>query len=235
MALAALSGEERKHLLLSVGTHRRERSLSPVEVARLLQKASRGGDSLADLAAAVQLDGTSWVSRFINLLKLTPDVQHMVDWGKSGSSLSFTAAVDLSRLSDVDDQRAAVKAVLEYGFSSPEVRQLVQARLRSQKPIEECVASVLKMRPQIEIRQVFIGAVLDEVVREKLRVITQRRRDEVFQGVVAKACPSVRVSGRLGAERFNLVGGADFGLFLKSEKNKLEREINRQLASLIVA
>lgn len=235
MALAALSGEERKQLLLSVGTHRRERHLSPVEVARLFQKATRGGDSLADLATAVQLDGTSWVSRFINLLKLTPDVQHMVDWGKSGSSLSFTAAVDLARLVDADDQRAACKAILEYGFNSPEVRQLVQARLRSKKSIEECVAAVLKMRPQIEIRQVFIGAVLDEDVRAKLRVLPQRRRDELFQGVVEKACPSLRVSGRLGDARFNLVGGADFGLFLKREKNKLETEINKQLARLVIS
>src|SRR5262245_60099145 len=104
MALAALSGEERKRLLLSVGTHRRERYLSPVEVAHLFQKATRGGDTLADLAAAVQLDGTSWVARFITLLKLTPDVQHMVDWGKSGSTLAFTSAVELARLPDVDDQ-----------------------------------------------------------------------------------------------------------------------------------
>jgi len=235
MALAALSGEERKQLVASVGTHSRERYLSPVEVARLFEKAIRGGDSLADCAAAVQLEGTSWVGRFLHLLKLTPDVQHTVDWGKSGSTLSFTSAVELARLEDPEDQRAAVKAILEHGFSSPEVRQLVQARTRTKKTIEECVASVLKMRPQVDVRQVFIGAVLDQDIREQLRGLTQRRRDEIFKGIVANACPGVSVSGRLGPDRFNLVGGADFGSFLRSEKNKLEKEINRQLGSLVIS
>src|SRR5438128_180224 len=117
MALAALTVAERQQLILSVGTHRGERHLSPIEVAHLFQKAIWGGDSASDLAETVSLDGTSQVSRFLALLKLPPDVQHLVDWGKSGDSLAFTAAFELSRLGNADDQRKAIEAVLRHSLT----------------------------------------------------------------------------------------------------------------------
>lgn len=231
MALEALTREEKKLLLLSIGTHRGERTLSPIEVAMLLRKAIEGGTSLAECAASVQLDGTSQVSRFLSLLKLPDDVQHVIDWGRSGGTLAFTAAFELSRLDDASDQRRAVQAVLEYDFSTSEVRQLVQSRKRSGKSMGECVTAVLKMRPQVEVRHVFIGSVLRDDVRVRLRQLSQQRRDEILQAILKKTFKDLRTTGRLGIERFTLVGGAELGGAVKTRKDQLEQEINGELGT----
>jgi hypothetical protein len=231
MALSALTPEERQQLVASVGTHRSERHLSPTEVALLFQKAVRTGDSLADCAKAVSLESTSQISRFLSLLKLPADVLHLVDWGTTENSLSFSSAFELSRLEQTEDKQRAVQAVLEHHLSSSEVRQLVQARMRSGKSMDECIQVVLRMRPQIEVRHVFIGAVLEEGVRQKLNQIVQRKRDELLQSVLAKVMPAIQVSGRLGSDRFTLVGGADLGSIVKVQKTRIEKDINTQLGA----
>ena len=233
MALAALTTEERQQLILSVGTHRGERHLSPVEVATLIDQAIRAGDSMTDIAKAVSLDGTSQIGRFRSLLRLPSDVQHLIDWGKSDETLAFTSAFELSRLDDPADQRLAVQAVLEHGLTTSEVRQLVQARKRSGKAMDECVSSVLRMRPQVEVRHVFIGAVLDEGLRARLKHYTQQRRDEIFKALLSTALPMAQASGRLGAERFTVVGGEALGKVVKSQKESLEADINEALLTAV--
>lgn len=235
MALEALSPDERKRLVLSVGTHRVDRHLSPVEVALLFEKAINGGNSLADIAAAVQLDGTSWVNRFLSLLKLSPEVRHLVDWGRSGATLAFTAAVELARLGGAGDQQIAAQATLEHRLSSSEVRQLVQARIRSGKPMAECVRAVLKMRPVVETRHVFIGAVLEEDLKTLLKHMAQKERDALLTQVISKTYPLMKVSGRLGVDRFTLVGGPDLGAVIKVHKNKMEGEFNMQLTRMMAS
>ena len=231
MALEALTPEEKKLLLLSIGTHRGERPLSPVEVAMLLRKAIKGGTSLDECATAVQLDGTSQLSRFLSLLKLPDDVQHVIDWGRSDGTLAFTAAFEISRLHDTYDQRDAVKAVLEYYLSTSEVRQLVQARKRSQKSMDECIKAVLKMRPQIEVRHVFIGSVLRDDIRVRLRQLSQQRRDDILQTILKRTFKDLQATGHLGSERFTLVGGTKLGEEGKKRKDQLEQEINAELVS----
>lgn len=229
MTLEALTPEEKKLLLLSIGTHRGARLLSPVEVASLLRKAIEGGASLAECAASVHLEGPSWVSRFLSLLKLPDDVRHVIHWGRSGGTLAFTSAFELSRLDDASDQRRAVQAVLEYDLNTSEVRQLVQARKRSNKNIDECVTAVLKMRPQIETRHVFIGSVLRDDSRARLRQLSQMRRDEILQSILINTFKDLRVTGRLGPEKFTLVGGPEFGRAVQIRKEYLEQELNAGL------
>jgi hypothetical protein len=229
MALEALTPEEKKRLILSIGTHRGERALSPVEVAMILHKAVEGGTSMTECAAAVQLNGTSQLIRFLSLSKLPDDIQHVIDWGRSGGTLAFTAAFELSRLDDASDQRRAVQAALEYDLTTSEVRQLVQARKRSKKSMDECVTAVLKMRPQVEVRNVFIGSVLRDDIRVRLRQLSQRQRDEILQAILERTFKDLRATGRLGSERFTLVGGAELGEAAKKRKEQLEKEINAEL------
>lgn len=229
MALEALTPEEKKLLLVSIGTHRGERPLTPVEVGKLLRKAIEGGMSMADCAAAVLLEGPSQVSRFLSLLKLPEDVQHVIDWGGSSGTIAFTAAFELSRLGDSADQRRAVQAVLEHNLSSSEARQLVQARKRSRKSMDECIEAVLRMRPQVVMRHVFIGSVMGDDVRTRLRRLSQHQRDEILQGILKRRFRELHAVGHLGAERFTLVGGAEMGETLKALKNSLEEQINAEL------
>jgi hypothetical protein len=48
-------------------------------------------------AEALHLNGPTWVGRFLSLLKLPDDVQHLIDWGRSDRTISLTA-MSLSRL-----------------------------------------------------------------------------------------------------------------------------------------
>ena len=225
------SADEYKKLILSVGTHRGKRLISPVEAAVLFEKAQTAGASLADCAKAVQLEGPTWVGRFLNLLKLPEDVRHLVDWGGYGpGAVTFTSAADIARLEAPDDRRAAIQAALTHNLSSKEVRQLVQLRKRSDRTIAECIESVLRMRPQVDVRHVFIGSV-SEGLRDRLRGLGQYARDEIFAGVVKNVVGGLRVSGRLGAERFTLVGGKEVSTVIAAKKDLLEREINEGLAA----
>jgi len=227
--LPGLTSDEYKQLILSVGTHRGKRRISPVEAAVLFDKAQRAGASLADCAKAVQLEGPTWVGRFLNLLKLPEDVRHLVDWGRGAGAVTFTSAADIARLDDPDDRRAAIQAALTHNFSSKEVRQLVQLKKRSERTIAECTEGVLKMRPQVDVRHVFIGSVA-EGLRDRLRDLGQYARDEAFANVV-KQVVGPGVSGRLGAERFTLVGSKAFSSVIAAKKDTLEREINEGLAA----
>lgn len=227
--LPGLTADEYKKLILSVGTHRGKRLISPVEAALLFDKAKRAGASPADCAKAVQLEGPTWVGRFLNLLALPEDVRHLVDWGRAPGAVTFTSAADIARLDDPEDRRAAMQATLTHNLSTKEVRQLVQLRKRAPRTIAECVEGVLKMRPQIHVRHVFIGAVTKDLW-DRLRGLGQYARDEVFAGIVKRTVGG-EVSGRLGAERFTLVGGQAFATVIAEKKDTLEHDINEGLAA----
>src|SRR5690242_10876220 len=104
-----LEPQELRGLILSVGTHRAERPLSPLEVGILIRKATLRGSDLKEIAEVTQLEGTTQLSRFMTLLKLPQDTHHLVDWGKSaGGGVGFTTAFEIARLDSADDKRAAM-------------------------------------------------------------------------------------------------------------------------------
>lgn len=223
-----LTPEDWKLLLVSVGTHRGDRALSPLEVARRYQTAIDGGLSPSDCGERTRLQATQ-VGRFLALLNLPQDLQDLVDWGKSGTSLGFSAAFELSRLTNVEDQREGVAATLEYGLTTSETRQLVQARKRSGLPMVDCVAGVLRMRPHTDVRHVFIGAITDSKLRQRLQGMSQQARDTVLRSALKRGLNGLQVGGRLGPDRFTLSGGADFAGVLREGRDKLEARVNAEL------
>ena len=121
--LAGLSALELGRLRMSVGygTHKKGRPLSPIEVGLLLQRARSEGVSLEECAKAIQLDGTGHIGRFLRILDLPNDIQHLVDWGSGKNFIGFTSAVELAKLKDATAQRAVAQALLSNGLSSKEV------------------------------------------------------------------------------------------------------------------
>ena len=93
--LAGLTALELGRLRMSVGygTHKKGRPLSPIEVGLLLQRAHEKGVSLEDCARTIQLDGTGHIGRFLRILDLPEDIQHLIDWGSGKNFVSFTSAV----------------------------------------------------------------------------------------------------------------------------------------------
>ncbi|MHB1789575.1 MAG: hypothetical protein ACYCVN_09000 [Acidimicrobiales bacterium] len=212
---------------MSVGTHRGARPLTPVQAAALFKQAADAGSTPAASAEATHVSA-SMVSRFLKLMELAPDIQHLVDWGQSGSTLSFSSAFELSRLPPQDHQAVAT-SVLEHGFSSAEVRQLAQLRRRSHQPIEESIAGTLAMRPRITRKHVFVGAVTDGAVATRLGKLDQTSRDSLLEAIAARDLGLSReVSSRLGVRRFTLVGDDDMSATLNA-LDDFEATINSHL------
>ncbi|MGE0702451.1 MAG: hypothetical protein AB7P22_00800 [Vicinamibacterales bacterium] len=225
-----LSAQERQGLLLSVGTHRGKRSLSPVEVATLFAKILAAGGSLSDCARAARLEGTTMVGRFLRLLKLPESVRHLVDWGTSPGMIGPSAGSELARLEDAAEEEEVVKGVLTYRLSGSEVRQVVQLRKRSKRPVDDCLNEVVGMRPRIEKRYVYVGAVTSPALKGSLGSMTQRERDEFLAGAIRGVLDVKSLAViRLGPDRFTLVGGASFGEAMTQKKDSLEQEINDAL------
>ncbi len=230
--LAGLSALEVGRLRMSVGysTHKKGRPLSPVEVGKLLRRAQESGASLQACAKILNLDDTSQLSRFLGVLDLPPDLRHLVGWGRSADSIGFTTAVELGRVPDAADQRAIATAILEQGLQTDEVRQVAQIRKRSGRTIEDCLKEVLGMRPTIERRYVFIGAVADEEVQAALADLTQAERNALlYSGVEALGLAGT--SGRLGEKLFTLVGDERLNSSLSNEgKKTIEARLRAHIA-----
>lgn len=229
MGIDALSPDERRQLVLSVGTHRRQRRLSPTEVAALFAKVINSGGTLSDCARATNLT-TTWVGRFMRLLNLPATVLHLVDWGTGAGILGFTGAAELARLNEQSDKEEVVQAVLTNRLSGSEVRQIVQLRQRSQRPIGDCITEVVGMRPRVEKRFVYVGAVTLPELKEKLAKMNQQERDQLFPRALGEVlCGATVAVARLGYDRFTLVGGDDLGRVIATKRDLIEQELNERL------
>jgi len=233
--LLGLNTQEARDLVLSVGTHHGKRRLSPVEVAHLFEKALFSGATLRDCADFVGLTGTTMVSRFLRLLKLNPAIQHIVDWGQTNTTLSFDSASKVAQLNE-SDHESVVEEIIANRMNKNEVRELVQLRERSKRPISDCVAEVLRMRPVIERQYVFLGAVTDRRLEEALSGLQQRERDELL-GATLRAIygPIERISGRLGTKRFLIVTDSKGAECLRRDgPDAFEAALNSGLAARIL-
>jgi hypothetical protein len=226
-----LSEEEHQRLLLSVGTHRGQRPLSPIEVAALFAKVLAANGSLSECAKAASLEGTTQVSRFLRLLRLPESIWHLVGWGSVAGTIGFSSGAEIARLENDAEEEALVAGVLTNRLSGSEVRQVVQLRKRSKRSLDDCLNEVVGMRPRVEKRYVYVGAVTDTALKKALASMTQAQRDQLLGKAVATVLGATGLAlTRLGADRFTLVGSADFGEAMNRQKDSLEQEINNALA-----
>ena len=120
-----------------------------------------------------------------------------------------------------------VRGVLTYRLSGSEVRQVVQLRSRSLRSVKECLKEVLGMRPRVEKRYVYVGAVTNSALRASLEAMTQGQRDALLASAIRGVLTVTDLAvTKLGPGRFTLVGGTDFGGAMRQRKDSLEREIN---------
>ena len=233
--LAGLSALELGRLRMSVGygTHKKGRLLSPIEVGLLLRQARDAGISLTDCASAIGLDGTGHIGRFLRILNLPHDIQHLINWGSNKGAIGFSAAVELVQLQDADDQRAISRSILANGLNSKEVRQVAQLRIRSGHTISECLKEILGMRPIIERRYVFIGSVIDQHVEGALTEFTQMERDLILKSGI-RCLGLLGVTGRLGKRFFTLVGDERFNTSMKSiGKESIEARLRTHISETV--
>ena len=233
--LAGLSTLELGRLRMSVGygRHKKGRPLSPIEVGLILRSARDEGVSLRDCANVIGLDGTGHIGRFLRILDLPHDLQHLVDWGADRNAIGFSSAVELVRLREADDQHAVARSILADGLSSKEVRQIGQLRIRSGRTIGACIKEVLGMRPIVERRYVFIGSIVDQNVEDALIKLTQAERDSILESGI-KLLNLRGASGRLGKRFFTLVGDECFDVSMKSiGKESIEARLRTHISEIV--
>lgn len=220
----------KQRLIMSVGTHRRSRPLSPTEVAEGLRILEADGMSGSDIAGMLQLEGTSMLGRFARLRKLSPRVGHLVDWRGSSSSISFSTASEIARLPG-PEQEELTHTALQKSMTKNEVVQVVQLRQRARGPVSECIEQVLRMRPRVVYREIFVGAIRDEAARARLEQLTQAERNSLLQRALASSLRSVAPwAGRLGQRFFTIVGGERLARVLNAMEPDFEAEINRLMS-----
>lgn len=228
--MRGLSSSEVRQLILSVGTHKSERPLSPVEVAKLMWKAEKAGEKRREIAARLLLEDSSIIGRFIRLLRLPPDVQQLTGWGSDPATLSFTAGSEIARLEDKQEQLVLATAALANRFNKSEIMQVVQIRKRSGKSIKECIKIVLNQRPVIERRHVIIGSLQSEKLKDSLKEISQLERDALLQSALDRYGPNIqRLGSKLGDRYFLLIGDDRLHAAIMSLPEGFEQAITEYL------
>ncbi|MBA7499600.1 hypothetical protein ES704_02345 [subsurface metagenome] len=230
--MRGISAEELRDLILSVGTHKQERPLSPIEVAMLLETAIESGTTIEQISDEILLDSTM-INRFLRLLNLALEIQHVVGW-RGKSRVSFSTASEIARLETPEEQELLGKATLENRLSKREVIQIIEVRNKFNKPIGECVEEILKMRPRVIRRYLFIGAIKSLELQNKLSKMSQKERDILFDNVVALNLPDLPSwDGLLGTTRFTLIGNEDLNQALSNLPTDFAESINNFLESSI--
>lgn len=212
------------------------RPLTPVDVANAFNTMMQYGATRSDCASLARLKGTSMVSKFLKLLTLSTEMQHNVEFGASSdATLGFSSASELTRLPE-DDHVAACQAILKHRLTKEDVIQLVQLRTRSNKAIDDCVEQVLQLRPKIEKRYMFVGAIADELVAKHLIGISKDDRAELMVKVLDDMLSDCTdKSGRLGTSRFTVTGDSHLNKQIASIEGGFENAFNKQLAKGLIS
>ena len=230
-----LAEEEWKDLVLSVNVHRKNRRLSPVQVATYISTALESTD-LKTLASDLGFGDTTTIKRILRLKDMPDDLAAVVDWGTRKGSISMSVATELMRLHR-DFLFKAVGAAVSHSMSKEEVRQLVQIQARSEQSVDDCIEQVLKRRPRIERSELIIGSLLtgdaqdlsnklgNEELAKRLRRSLAKRFPEVI-------CQAVRVNGKRFSLLFAEKAAQDFrnllsGKTIESTVTELVEEIDK--------
>lgn len=227
--MKGLSVEEQRDLILSIGVHRQERHLSPLEVAALFQRAITAGSTIKEISEEVLLRDTTMITRLLRLLNLAPEIRHQVGWGTK-SHISFSAASVIACLTTPSEQEFLANATLEHQLSKNEVMQAVGIRNELNRPVEQCVEEVVRARPTVIRRYLFIGAINSPELRSRLSGMSQKERDILFARVIALNIPDLpHWEGSLGTMRFTLIGNQDLDTALGNLPGDFSASINRYL------
>jgi hypothetical protein len=158
MSIAGLTDNESTDLIMSVGTHQSKRRIGPVQVAQLLERASRF-QSLESIASALSLRDATLPKKFVSLLALPEEIRSLVSWGSAPGFISFSSASEIARAKrNLTEEALLVLScvVLEHGLSKTELQAIVQRISRGHVPLREAVQEILAMRPVVERQYVFM-------------------------------------------------------------------------------
>ena len=231
--ICGLSQTELQSLVLSVGTHRGHRRLSPMEVATLLRQAMEAGTSRQALSESLKISEIQ-VSRFIRLFDLEPELRDLADWGRgNAATIPFSALLEIVRLAP-SQQFEVAESALTHKLTKAEFRQISQISERSGRHINDCIADVIGRRPQVQVQFVLIGSIQQNELQEYLETLLQNTRDCLLKEVLDRlGPPSQAIQGRLGSKMFTFLAGKDIVGLLDMDPDAIEAFVNEHLTLLV--
>jgi hypothetical protein len=231
MEVKGLTPKELSDLILSVGTGRGNRRLSPVEVAHYCKKARIGKEELTKELLLSQ----DQLRFFEDLLELPVEYQPLVDWGKtSHDSLGFTsAAIIAARIKDPKEQGVLIRAAMEYQLSKSDVIHIAQMHHKPGNSMEESIKKVIELRPIEEKVFIVMGAIQSNELQQKLIGLTQYQRNSILEKTVRGLLNfNENFGARLGIQNFSLILSEDQNKILSTFGN-VEEKISNSLLKII--
>ena len=228
-----LSQTELQSLIVSVGSHRGRRRLSPMEVAVLLRQAMEAGTSRQALSDSLKISEVQ-VSRFIRLFDLEPELRDLADWGRANAAtIPFSSLLEIARL-DLSQQMEVANSALAHKLTKSEFRQISQISQRSGRHITDCIAEVIERRPQVQIQFVLIGSIQRGDIQEYLETQQQNARDNLLKEVLDRLGQLTQsIQGRLGSKTFTILGSQDIMSLLGMNADAIEAFVNEHLSLLV--
>lgn len=224
----------KQNLILSVGTHRKKRILTPIEVAEAIVQLRDSGMSTDDIRELLMLKDNTVIFNFERLLKLSPEIQHLIDWGQGTSTIAFSSASEIAKLKDFSEQKLITDYIIKERLTKKEVVQIIQSKKRSNKPLIICIEDAINLRPKIERKFVYIGVIINKNLLLILQNKSQLQRDLYFKEALDNEIPkSIQWEGRLGKDRFTLVGSEDFAIIIQKMTPGFEEKINSLLCTTL--
>jgi len=229
-----LRDDEWRDLVLSVNVHRKNRRLSPVQVARHMTRALQEIDA-ERLARALGFGDTTTLTKILRLGELPADLASLVDWGTRRGSVSMSAAAEILRLSSPTAIEHAMRAAVEHNLTREEARQVVQVQKRSGGSIQECVESVLRTRPRVERSELIIGSFVSEVAKARIASLGNEAATRILRRILAREYPNVTCQAvRVNGDRFSLLLSLEDSAKLRSglRSRSVEGEVTRLVEAL---
>src|SRR6186713_1735879 len=118
--LDLLSQSDREGLLLSVGTHKKERRLPPDKVSDLLAVMMHTC-TLDELTSALRLRDKGLIAKFLSLQRLPVEFRRLVRWNRARGYLPFSVAAEAARLELTSDVEEVLRDAIENGRTKAEV------------------------------------------------------------------------------------------------------------------
>lgn len=228
-----LSQDELTDLVLSVGTRKATRRLSPMEVVRLIERALQV-TTRKRLAKHLHID-TAIVARFVRLLRLPKEYQYLLNWHGGPGRIPFSIAAEAAQLTSSEDVSAVLDAVMERQLTRLETLAVVQLRQRSGKRIAECIADIVGMRPVVVLRHVLVGTIADRQLRRKLGALRASRRQAVLRSALQELYADAKIlAARLGTKGFTIVTTPDSAQRILQMHNHEPGEVNAAILAQIV-
>ena len=175
-------------LLNSIQGGGTNRPLTPFEVSKLMVRMIDECGSKTEVLERLPLK-LEMFEEFLKLQKIPKGYQNVIVWGTStNEGISLTSAIRIARLKDSHDMEILLDASMTHKFKKLEIENIVSLKNKTEISIEECIEKVVKFRPVIEHRYMFVFDIDPNFVK-KLSAKTISKEESpviILKGLVSR-------------------------------------------------